>query len=268
MRGTTVSTATASSHTEHKLSVCGRSIRYLKGGSGPTVITLHHSTGSIGWLPVHEALAANHTVLVPDMPGYGQSERPEWARDPRDLAIMLGMWMEGLGLTGVTLVGFGFGGFVAAEMATMDRSRLRALVLVGAAGLQPRTGEIMDEMLLDFTDYMKDGFRDEAHFTRAFGTEVEASIKELWDFSREMSARVSWKPYMFSRRLPQLLTGVSTPALIIWGSEDRVIPPVCGQQYKEALPNAKLEVIAGAGHYVEYEEPDRVASLIAGAARA
>ncbi len=268
MRGTAVTTVATTAFTEHKLSVCGRSIRYLKGGSGTPIVTLHHSTGSIGWLPLHDELAASHTVVVPDMPGYGQSERPEWARDPRDLAILLGMWLDGLRLGQVTLVGFGLGGFVAAELATMDRSRLKALVLVGAAGLQPRTGEIMDEMLMDFVDYMKDGFRDEAAYTRVFGAEPDASLKELWDFSREMSARVSWKPYMFSRKLPHLLGGVSTPALVIWGGEDKVIPPVCGEQYAAALPNARLELLAGAGHYVEYEEPARVAALIARAATA
>lgn len=262
-----MATTATQAFTEERITVCQCAVRVLKGGKGDPVVTLHHSTGSAGWLPIHDELAKNFTVYVPDMPGYGQSERPEWARDPRDIAILVNDALEELGLNGVTLVGFGFGGFVAAELATMDRSRLKRLVLVGAAGIKPREGEIMDEMLMAYDDYVVAGFRDKAAFQAVFGDELAPAVKELWDFSREMSARITWKPYMFSRRLPPLLGAVKTPALIVWGSEDRVVPPVCAEQYRDALPNAKLEIVKGAGHYVELEEPARVATLIANHAR-
>lgn len=260
------SSATSAIHDE-RLTVAGRTVRLQRGGQGSPIVTLHHSTGSIGWLPMHEKLAASFEVVVPDLPGYGQSERPEWARDPRDLAMLVGYTLEKAGLSDVTLVGFGFGGFVAAELAAMDRSHLKGLVLVGAAGIKPEQGEIMDGMLMDLTEYAQAGFRDHATFESVFGTEVDAGIKELWDFSREMTARVCWKPYMFNRRLPHLLAEASTPALLIWGGEDRVVPAECGRLYQQALPNAHLEIIQGAGHYVELEEPARVAELIAEHAR-
>lgn len=261
-----MSTATATS-TETTATVAGQKLRILEGGAGTPIVTLHHSTGSVGFLPVHEQLAANHRVLVPDMPGYGQSQRPEWARDTRDLAILLNSALGKLGLSGVTLVGFGLGGWVAAELASMSTARLKGLVLVGAAGLQPREGEIMDEMLMDYVEYMENGFRDESAYHAVFGAEPEASVKELWDFSREMTARLAWKPYMFNNRLNYTLKDVDIPALIIHGAADRVVPPVCARQYAEAIPNARVEMIAGAGHNVEYEEPATVARLIADFAR-
>jgi pimeloyl-ACP methyl ester carboxylesterase len=147
----------------------------------------------------------------------------------------------------------------------MDASRVGRLVLAGAAGIKPRDGqgEIMDMMLMDFVEYMEAGFRDQDAFHEMFGIEVEKDVKQLWDYSREMTARVSWKPYLFSRQLPHLLKTVQAPALLIWGSEDRVVPIDSAHQYRDALPNARLEVIEGAGHYVEYEEPETVARLIA-----
>jgi pimeloyl-ACP methyl ester carboxylesterase len=262
-----VSTTTTSSHTEQRISVANRAIRIIRGGTGQPLVTLHHSTGSLGWLPLHDALASKFDVLVPDLPGYGQSERPEWARAPRDIAILMNQAFEQLGLSSISLVGFGFGGFIAAELATMDPSRLASLTLIGAAGLKPREGEIMDEMLTGYVEYMEAGFRDKAHYVQVFGEEPEASVRELWDFSREMTARICWKPFMFSNQLPHLLGGVPTRTLLIWGSQDRVVPPVCGTQYKEAMPNARLEVLQGAGHYVEYEETSRVADLISAHAR-
>ena len=251
------------SHKSETTEVAGLKLHILQQGSGEPVVILHHSTGSPGWLPFYDALASGHSVTVPDMPGYGQSERPEWAREARDIAILMHQALDKLGLTsGVSLVGLGFGGFIAAEMATMNQARLRTLTLVGAAGIQPDQGEILDQMLVDFEEYMKAGFRSDAGFEEVFGEKPEASVKELWDFSREMTARLSWKPYMFNRRLPYLLREVRTPTLLIWGSRDVVVPLSAAQRYKDSLQNARLEVIDGAGHLVEFEEPARIAQLI------
>jgi pimeloyl-ACP methyl ester carboxylesterase len=247
---------------EQTLECAGLTLRYLEGGSGQALVTLHHSTGSPGWLPVHEELSKSAQVYLPDMPGFGQSTRPDWARAPRDIAILLIQAFDKLGLDRVAIAGFGFGGFVAAELATMNARRLSHLVLVGAAGLQPEEGEILDEMMVDFDQYVKAGFRSDELYAEVFGDEVTPEMKQLWDFSREMTARLTWKPYMFNRRLAPLLKEVDVPALLIWGEQDQVVPVICGRQYSQALPNARLEVSPGAGHLVEYEEPGRVSGLI------
>ncbi len=254
--------------TESTAEVAGLSVRYLQGGSGPNAVVLHHSSGNLGWVPFHEALAQSFTVTVPDLPGYGQSERPVWARDPRDIAILINRFLAQVAPEGATLVGLGFGGFIAAELATMNQERLGSLVLVGAAGLQPEEGELLDQMLIDYKEYMSAGFRDEARYHDIFGEEIAKEVRELWDFSREMTARLSWKPYMFNRRLSHFLSEVQTPTLVVAGSEERVIPVTCARQYAAALPNATLKIVEGAGHYVDYEEPQALAALIAGHAGA
>lgn len=249
--------------TESTAEVAGLSIRYLQGGSGPAAVVLHHSTGNLGWIPFYEALAQNFTVTVPDLPGYGQSERPVWARDARDIAILISRFLAQVAPDSPTLIGLGFGGFIAAELAAINQERIGSLVLVGAAGLQPDEGEILDQMLVSYGEYMTAGFRDEAHYQEIFGEEVAPEVRELWDFSREMTARLSWKPYMFNRRLGPVLGEVQTPALVVAGSEEQVIPLTCARQYADGLANATLEIVEGAGHYVDYEEPEALAALIA-----
>jgi pimeloyl-ACP methyl ester carboxylesterase len=256
-----VTTATES-HTEHTTEVAGLALRYLKGGAGKPVVVLHHSTGNPGWIPFYERLAERASVYVPDMPGYGQSARAEWAREPRDLAILLLQALPRLGLESPTLVGLGFGGFVAAEMATMCQERIGRLVLVGAPGHQPREGEILDQMMVDFHEYVMAGFRDEDGFRKAFGDDARRTYKDLWDYSREMTARLTWKPYMFSRRLAPLLREVRTPALVLHGAEDAIVPVDVARQYAEALPNARLDVVPNGGHLVEYEDPRAISERI------
>jgi pimeloyl-ACP methyl ester carboxylesterase len=257
-----VTTATET-HTEHIIEVAGLAFRYLKGGAGAPIVLLHHSTGNPGWIPFYERLAARATVYVPDMPGYGQSARPEWAREPRDLAILVLQAMTKLGLPSATVVGLGFGGFVAAEMATMCQERIARLVLIGAPGLQPRDGEILDQMMVDFHEYVMAGFHDEAAFRQAFGDDARRTFKELWDYSREMTARLTWKPYMFSRRLAPLLREVKTPTLVLHGAEDAIVPVDVAKQYAETLPNATLEVLPQCAHLIEHETPDALSERIA-----
>ncbi len=247
---------------DHEVEVAGLGIHAMRAGDGPPLLVLHRSTGSTGWTPFFDALAEQHDVLVPDLPGYGQSTLPEWAREPRDLAILMLQYLRKQQLSGVTVVGLGLGGFIAAEMATMNPGGLSSLVVVGAAGLRPQTGDIMDQMLMDHTEYARAAFRDDATAERHLGAEVDRSLVTLWQFNRVMTARISWRPYMYNTRLPHLLTEVETPTLAVWGEADRVTPRTIGEQYAAALPHAHLEVVPGAGHAVEIEEPDRVAALV------
>jgi pimeloyl-ACP methyl ester carboxylesterase len=247
---------------ENHVELATGKIHVLEGGSGSSILFLHHSWGNPGWLPVHTVLSKGHRVVVPDMPGWGGSERPIWARDPRDIAILCSRLIEALELESVTLVGPGFGGYVAAELATIFPDGLQGLVLIGAAGLKPKNNDILDQMLASHRDYIEASFRDLDTYVAWMGEEPADDMRQLWESSREMTARVCWKPYMFNRRLAPLLADVKIPTLIVWGSEDKVIPLECADLYSMALPNATLQVIEGAGHLVEMEEGDLVAKLI------
>jgi len=258
-----VTTATAIAIQRRVIPVAELDLHLREGGDGAPVVVLHRSTGTLGWDALEEKLAERFRVITPDLPGYGESERPDWAREPRDLAILVSRLLERLDLTDVTLVGLGFGGFVAAELATANEDRLKSLVLVTPAGIKPREGEIVDQMLIEHAEYVRRGFNDEAGYGARFGSELHADVKDIWEFSRIMTARVTWSPYMFSRRLPHLLSEVKTPTLVVWGDNDRIIPRDSGLQYVEGLANARLEVVANAGHLVEWDQPAQLAELIA-----
>jgi pimeloyl-ACP methyl ester carboxylesterase len=118
-----------------------------------------------------------------------------------------------------------------------------------------------------WTAYARKSFRDHDHFAAVFGEEPTQDVIDVWDYSREMTARVTWKPWMWSLQLPALLRGVRTPTLVVSGGADAVVPLDCGRQYAELLPDARLEVIEDAGHALFLEEPDELARLIVDFAR-
>jgi pimeloyl-ACP methyl ester carboxylesterase len=142
--------------------------------------------------------------------------------------------------------------------------RFSRMVLVGAAGLKPEDGQIADQFLVSATEHVRQGFHDQSKFDALFGAEPSLDQLEAWEICREMTARIAWSPYMFSQSLPHLLPGVRTPALLVWGAQDRIIPPECGDRYAALLPNARLELIDACGHYADLEQPDRLAELVTG----
>jgi pimeloyl-ACP methyl ester carboxylesterase len=144
----------------------------------------------------------------------------------------------------------------------MNPRRLRRLVLVGAMGIKPSEGEIVDQMLIDLPEYVEAGCANHDSFVALFGEEVSREQTLVWDYAREMTARIAWKPYMFSHQLPHLLGAVQTPTLVVWGTENKVVPLVCGEAYARALPNATLTQVADAGLWVDLEQPQELARLI------
>ena len=254
-----MTTGTAS-FTEQRIAVADGEVRVMKAGSGPALVVFHHEIGNQGWSEFYSELAKSFTVYVPDMPGYGGSTRPEWARNVRDLCSLLGLTVAQLGLDAPIVVGLGWGGWLAAELAGSG-VRFSRLVLVNPLGIFPAEGEIYDQFMVGHEVYVKHGFHSEDAFKRLYGD--QASIEQLveWDIAREMTTRVGWKPYMFDRALPNLLRSVQTPTLVVWGDDSKVVPAVCGRQYVEALPNAKLATIANCGHWADLEQPAALAKL-------
>ena len=236
----------------------------MSAGTGPPLVVLHRDIGNPGRLPFYDRLAQRFTVYVPSHPGYDRSDRPDWMRSIRDVAVVYQCLLKDLNIDAPVLVGLGFGGWIAAEMATMSPRQFTRLVLVGAMGIQPPGGEIFDQSLVNTLEYIRTGLHDRAVFEQVFDAEPSTDQLEQWETNREMTFRLAWRPYMYSQTLPHLLGCVDTPALVVWGDDDRIVPLSAGRRYAEALPNARLEIIPDCGHLIELERPDALADLLVG----
>jgi len=247
--------------TEATKEIAGCKLHFARAGSGRPLMVLHHDIGTPDQLPLYDTLASSFDLVVPHYPGWGKSERPQWLRSPRDIAATCQWLIAELGLANVSLLGLGFGGWVAAEMASLAPTAFHRLILVGAMGIKPPEGYIADQAVVSYIDYPRAGFHDQAAFTRVYG-DVTTDQLEAWDIAREMVFRTAWKPYMYSQTLPHLLGGVRTPALVVWGDDDQHVPRSAADAYVKALRNARLEVVSGCGHFVDMEKPDELAMLV------
>lgn len=246
---------------EHNLKLGDTKLRLMRGGSGRPVLVLHHDTGTLDRTPFYDALADRFDVIVPHHPGFGVEERPNWMRHTRDLAALYQWALADLAIERASLVGLGFGGWVATEMAALAPRDFHRLVLVGAMGLKPPEGDIFDQAIVSYIDYARAGFQDQAAFARVYG-DVSTDQLVAWDLCREMCFRLAWKPYMYSQTLPHLLGGIQSPALVVWGDSDKIVPKSAGELYARSLREARFEIVREAGHCVDMEQPEALARLV------
>ncbi|HUB98047.1 MAG TPA: alpha/beta hydrolase [Stellaceae bacterium] len=252
--------------TEAIINAAGIAVELRRGGAGAPLLFLHGELGCPGWLDAFDRLAQSFDVIVPSLPGYGRSERPDWIMGTRDLATWVTWLTRDLGInTPVNLVGCSLGGWVAAEIATIAPRFMSKLVLADAMGLKPDTGEIFDYFLESGPTGLKRAFlkpEQAPEYQRFWGKPPTPEDLDLIEQHREMTCRVAWKPYMHSLTLPHLLAGVTVETLILWGRQDAIAPLACGELYRRALKRSRLEIIDECGHLPEMERPAAFAARV------
>jgi pimeloyl-ACP methyl ester carboxylesterase len=247
---------------EDTIEIAGTKLYVTRAGNGPPVLVLHRDTGPPEGSSFLGELIKSADVIVPHHPGWGRSPRADWMRSVRDVAVVHRGLLAALGVEKAALLGLGFGGWIAAEMATMAPRDVAKLILVGPMGIKPPEGDILDQAIVSYIDYARAGFNDQKAFDRVYGAEPSTDQLEAWDIAREMCFRIAWKPYMYSQTLPHLLTSVRSPTLVAWGDKDKVVPVSAAKRFTAALPEAKLEMIKDCGHCVDLEQPEKLAKLV------
>ena len=241
------------------------SVEIQKAGKGPPLLVLHNEFGVPGWLNAYDELAKQFTVYVPSLPGFGQSSRPDWILDVRDLATWVTWFIRDVNLpVPINVMGFSLGGWVAAEIATMNSAIFRKMVLVAPAGIKPAEGEIFDYFMTSAKEAFLRSVRDAnevPEFERYYGKDWSSEEADQIELNREMACRLTWRPYMYRHTLPALLRGVSTPTLLVWGRDDNIVPLNCCEQYQRAIPGAQVRIIDNCGHLPEMERLEEFVAL-------
>jgi pimeloyl-ACP methyl ester carboxylesterase len=250
----------------HLVEAGGITVALRRDGRGAPLLVIHGELGVPGWLDSFARLAEHYDVIVPSLPGYGASTRPDWIMGAHDLAAWVTWFARDLGLPApVNVIGCSLGGWIATEIATVAPQFFNKMVLVGAMGLKPEEGEIFDYFLEGGITGLRRAFRrpdESAEFRRWWGKELTPEEADLVEQHREMTCRIAWKPYMHSLTLRHLLPGVRTPTLLVWGEDDAITPWNCGEIYARAIPQAHLATIPDCGHMPEMEKPAEFVALV------
>lgn len=255
-----------------------RSIRtryWKQGNADSNIILLHGIGGSVEmWQENIQSLAKNNTVYALDLAGFGHTEKPEAAYTLSFQADFLHSFMEAMNLEQADLVGLSLGGGVALDFSLRYPHKLNRLVLVDSVGLgrdahmifrlptlpvigewltrpsRQRTRELFETAFCDptkLTDEMVDhyyGLYEQPGTQRAFLTTLRAlgSLRGL----REMVLGY----------ITRGLSRLEVLTLIVWGSEDQILPVKQARFAHNRLPESRLQIIHECGHLPPMERPE------------
>ncbi len=221
-------------------------------GKGPDVVVLPSSVGPY-WTPALDALASSFRVHLVELPGFGDFGVPGDARRVLDLAPILKVAFADAGLLGLPVIGHSFGGWLALELALLAPPE--KLVLVDALGFR-----IKGEPRQDIFDRPGETVLDLVYADRSKAPTNWESVQD----GRNVAAvaRYGWNSYLCDLSLAARVAAISSPTLVVWGVQDRVVPPTHAQVVADAIPGARVQLLAAAGHDPFSDDPSGVAAAI------
>ena len=242
--------------------VAGCRTHLRRGGAGAPLLYLHGASGAPAVMPFMEKLAARFDVLVPEHPGYGLSDEPEWLENIHDMAYFYLDFMAQLGLKEVTLVGSSMGGWIAMEVAVRSCARLKSLVLVSPAGIAAPGVEPADIFLMPPEDVIKNLFFNEQFVQARLAEPVTPEAVDLALKNRHTTARLAWEPRLHDPFLPKWLHRIDVPVKVIWGEHDRILPVAFTKEFSRLMPKAQIDIVKGAGHLPQAEKADEFCEIV------
>lgn len=234
-------------------------------GEGKPVLFLHGASTLEGF-DFAEGLADRFRVLCASHPGFGFSGDAPHVAGMSDMVLHYLDLLDALDLPQKPdLIGFSMGGWMASELAGVARERFDKVVLVAPAGLNDpahlptNLGEVAPNDLPTYLAhdvsvalrYFPDG--SDPAFAAAFGAD---RVREGETLGRLLAPFGMGHP-----NLTRFLARITNPALVVWGTEDRLLPASQAPLFVEALPDARLILVEGAGHFVMQEKPDTLTKI-------
>jgi pimeloyl-ACP methyl ester carboxylesterase len=238
--------------TERFVEADGFRIRYMESGQGTPLIHLH-GAGGLRMTRAHDLLSKHYRVIVFEMPGFGRSLENNRSATMAELAATMAAALTAMQIDRFNLLGTSFGGRVALWLAAQYPARVLGLVLESPGAIRPighappsGSPEEMARLLFAHPEKLAPLLAPDP----AIAAKTRALTSRLRGPDRDAA-------------LEAQMRGMATPALVLFGTLDRVMPPDMGRHYKEMMPNCHLVFVYDAGHEMSTERPEAFAEVTA-----
>jgi pimeloyl-ACP methyl ester carboxylesterase len=240
---------------------------YFRGGSGETLVLIHGANDQAGaWSLVAGPLAKGRRLLIPDLPGHGESEPRHGPLAPADLITGVERLMDvEVGSGHAALLGNSLGGWIALVYAARHPERVDHVILLNGAAIRSAPAVAINLLPRNREEAAKamDLLTDPAT-PRAPAFVLDAIVRRARGSALE---RLSAAPVDESLFLDDRLGELRTPVSLIWGESDRLMPIAYAEQTLARLPAARLEALPRCGHVPQRECPEPAVAAIERALR-
>ena len=241
------------------ITVKGCKIRFRRHGQGPAVLYLHGANGVPQVQPFLHELAKSFDLIVPEHPGFGESDEPSWLENMQDLAYFYLDLMDQLQLDHAHVIGSSLGGWLAMELAVKQPSRFSSLTLIGAAGIRIPEAQPGDIFLWSPEKSAQKTFKNPAliEWSIAHPLDQDTALK-----NRHTTALLAWAPRLHNPMLFKWLHRVTMPVQLVWGQDDEIMPLPYAHALQKLMPQSVLSVFPNCGHLPQVEKSEEFVQLV------
>jgi len=272
--------------TPQTVALHGHDLSYVESGSGPVVLFIHGILGSQRqWEHLIDTMDDDHRVLLPDLFGHGESAKPFGDYSLSAHAAAMRDLLDHLAIERVTLVGHSLGGGIAMQFFYLFPERVERLVLVSSGGLGREVNVLLRAATLPGATQVLGVIASApvlapvgalGRGASKLGWRPSADVGAVWRGFRSLGDRESRRAFLATTRAVIDIGGQSisahdhlqgslpVPTMIVWGSNDRMIPASHALSVAEQLPDCRVEIFEGAGHFPHLDDPDRFARVLRG----
>jgi pimeloyl-ACP methyl ester carboxylesterase len=249
-------------------------LEVLRRGGGRPILLLHGISPVSPETPFVDLLSKHGEIIAPSHPGFGNSPRPQDFDTIYDLVQLYREVLDAMPSKAV-VIGFSFGGWIAAEIAVQGHPMLDRLVLVDPVGIKLGGREERDiahffnthPATLTGLAWHDPGRRPAGGYGLGWQTMIDEATPDadMVALARNWDALClyAWRPHMVNPQLKHWLRRIAVPTLVVWGDSDGVVTPDYGRRYAGLIPGARFELVEAAGHHPELEQPQAFADRVA-----
>ncbi len=254
---------------EKSIKINGSLCRVLEKGSGEPLVVLSGHGGIPRWNDFLDKLSQTRRVIAPSLPGQQGSERGhDLLHSPLDWVAMTLDLLDACGAPqGVDVIATSAAAMLAGEIAALSGNRIGRLVLIGAHGLYDDAEPVVN--IYGLAAHLRDAAlseNKEAH-KKAYGVPEGATLEESEEYgliayrAQEAVARFMW-PFG-DIGLRRRLHRITAPTLIVWGKEDKLIPPSYAKRFADGIAGpTRVEILEGCGHLAHIDNSEKAAALV------
>ena len=247
---------------EKFINIDGNKIRYFESGSSKKTLVLVHGLGASSerWQYVLPLFAIDFHVVVPDLVGFGHSDKPVTDYTIDYFSNFLEKFLDSLDIKETSIIGSSLGGQIAAEYTSSHSQSVEKLILVSPSGIMKQSTFALDAYIMAALYPNEQNAKNAFELMEGSGKEVDEKIVNGFiERMRLPNAKLAFMSTVLGLKNAELITrklqSIITPTMIVWGAADPVIPIQHADEFVASIKDCRFFRMDGCGHTPYVQDP-------------